>query len=325
MSETGTGTPPGKIQSTQDAFEQMLAADEGENEQLETEVVDEGEEALEASDGESEVDSDEVTESEEEADEAPQASQTFRVKVDGEEIEVPLDELLKGYSRTADYTRKTQAIAEARKQAEVELEVARQERQRYAQTLEALDAQLRNLQPPELDWDRLYQENPVEWVRQRELQRTRQEQTAWVQAQKSALVQRQQQEEQAQAEQTLEVERAKLMESLPEWRDVEKARAEKAKIVEYATGKLGFSVEEISDVYDARAVLALRKAMLYDELMSKRDQMRPKIMQKAKPMRAGAASTPQSSKVVASKTALSRLANSGSTRDAAAVFEQFLD
>jgi hypothetical protein len=64
MSETGTGTPPGKIQSTQDAFEQMLAADEGENEQLETEVVDEGEEALEASDGESEVDSDEVTESE---------------------------------------------------------------------------------------------------------------------------------------------------------------------------------------------------------------------------------------------------------------------
>jgi hypothetical protein len=325
MSETGTGTPPGKIQSTQDAFEQMLAADEGENEQLETEVVDEGEEALEASDGESEVDSEEVTESEEDADEAPQASQTFRVKVDGEEIEVPLDELLKGYSRTADYTRKTQAIAEARKQAEVELEVARQERQRYAQTLEALDAQLRNLQPPELDWDRLYQENPVEWVRQRELQRTRQEQTAWVQAQKSALVQRQQQEEQAQAEQTLEVERAKLMESLPEWRDVEKARAEKAKIVEYATGKLGFSVEEISDVYDARAVLALRKAMLYDELMSKRDQMRPKIMQKAKPMRAGAASTPQSSKVVASKTALSRLANSGSTRDAAAVFEQFLD
>lgn len=325
MSETGTGTPPGKIQSTQDAFEQMLAADEGENEQLETEVVDEGEEALEASDGESEADSEEVTESEEDADEAPQASQTFRVKVDGEEIEVPLDELLKGYSRTADYTRKTQAIAEARKQAEVELEVARQERQRYAQTLEALDAQLRSLQPPEIDWDRLYQENPVEWVRQRELQRTRQEQTAWVQAQKSALVQRQQQEEQAQAEQTLEVERAKLMESLPEWRDVEKARAEKAKIVEYATGKLGFSVEEISDVYDARAVLALRKAMLYDELMSKRDQMRPKIMQKAKPMRAGAASTPQSSKVVASKTALSRLANSGSTRDAAAVFEQFLD
>jgi hypothetical protein len=325
MSQTGTGTPPGKIQSTQDVFEQMLAADEGENEQLEAEATDEGEEPSQAVDSESDGVEEEITEGEEEAEEAPPTGQTFRVKIDGEEVEVPLDELLKGYSRTADYTRKTQAIAEARKQAEAELNLARQERQRYAQTLDALDTQLKSLQPPEIDWDRLYQENPVEWVRQRELQRSRQEQAQWVQAQRAALVQKQQAEEQLNAEKTLEVERSKLVEALPDWRSPEKARAEKAKIVEYATGKLGFSVEEISDVYDARAVLALRKAMLYDELMSKRDQMRPKIIQKAKPMRAGVASSPQSSKVVASKAALSRLANSGSTRDAAAVFEQFID
>jgi hypothetical protein len=41
-------------------------------------------------------------------------------------------------------------------------------------------------------------------------------------------------------------------------------------------------------------------------------------------MKAGAASTPQSSQVVSSKNALSKLAKSGSTRDAAAVFEQFI-
>ncbi len=325
MSETGTGTPPGTIQSTQDAFESMLAAEDGETEQLEAEALDEGEESIEASDGESGVEIEEQTEGDEDADEAPQQSQTFRVKVDGEEVEVPLDELLKGYSRTADYTRKTQAIAEARKQAEAEAALAREERQRYAQTLEALDASLKQLQPPEVDWDRLYQENPVEWVRQRELVRTRQEQAAWVQSQKQALVEKQQQEERIEAEKTLESERSKLLEALPEWRDADKARAEKAKIVSYATEKLGFSVEEISDIYDARAVLALRKAMMFDEMMSKRDQLRPKIMQKAKPMKAGAAQAPQSSKVVASKAALSRLANSGSTRDAAAVFEQFID
>jgi hypothetical protein len=322
MSETGTGVPPGNVQTTQDVFEQMLAADEGENEQQETESV---EEELEVEDSESATESEEQTEGDEEAEEAPQQAQTFRVKVDGEEVEVPLDELLKGYSRTADYTRKTQAIAEARKQAEAEAAAAREERQRYAQTLEVLDAQMRSLQPPEIDWDRLYKENPVEWVRQREIQRTRQEQMNWVQAQRAALQQKQAEEEQVEQSQTLEVERTKLLEVLPEWRDAEKARTEKAKIVEYATGKLGFSVEEISDIYDARAVVALRKAMLFDELMSKRDQMRPKIMQKARPMKAGAASTPQSSKVVASKAALSRLANSGSHKDAAAVFEQFLD
>jgi hypothetical protein len=323
MSETGTGVPPGNVQSPQDAFEQMLAADEGENELIETEGGEE--EVLEAEASESDAESEEQTEGDEEADEAPQSGQTFRVKVDGEEVEVPLDELLKGYSRTADYTRKTQAIAEARRQAEAEAAAAREERQRYAQTLEVLDAQLRTLQPPDIDWDRLYKENPVEWVRQREIHRTRQEQAGWVQAQRAALIQKQQEEEQIEQAQTLEVERAKLFEALPEWRDAEKARSEKAKIVSYATEKLGFTTEEISDIYDARAVVALRKAMLFDELMSKRDQMRPKIMQKAKPMKAGAASAPQSSKVVASKAALSRLANSGSHRDAAAVFEQFID
>ena len=324
MSETGTGTPPGTIQSTQDVFEQMLAAEEGENEQLETEATDEGEEAVEASADEADVEAVEEPEGDEDADEAPTAAQTFRVKVDGEEVEVPLDELLKGYSRTADYTRKTQAIAEARKNAEAEAAQAREERQRYAQTLQVLEAQLKAAQPPEIDWDRLYQENPVEWVRQRELVRTRQEQQAWVENQRRALAEKQALEEQQEAERTLESERAKLLEQLPEWRDATKARAEKAKIVSYATEKLGFTTDEISDLYDARAVLALRKAMLYDEVMSRQQNLRPKIQQKAKPMKAGV-SVPVTTKSVKSRDALSKLQRSGSTRDAAAVFEQFLD
>ena len=57
----------------------------------------------------------------------------FTVKVDGKEVEVTLDELQKGYSRTQDYTRKTQQIAEIRKQVEVETEAVRAERAEYAQ------------------------------------------------------------------------------------------------------------------------------------------------------------------------------------------------
>lgn len=41
-------------------------------------------------------------------------SQVFTVKVDGEEVEVPLDELVAGYSRQADYTKKTQVLAAER-------------------------------------------------------------------------------------------------------------------------------------------------------------------------------------------------------------------
>jgi hypothetical protein len=42
----------------------------------------------------------------------------FKVKVDGQDTEVTEDELLKGYSRTQDYTRKTQKVAEERKAVE---------------------------------------------------------------------------------------------------------------------------------------------------------------------------------------------------------------
>ena len=46
---------------------------------------------------------------------APSDDPVHRVKVDGEEFEVPLSELVAGYQRSADYTRKTQALADQRK------------------------------------------------------------------------------------------------------------------------------------------------------------------------------------------------------------------
>jgi hypothetical protein len=46
------------------------------------------------------------------------AGHHVRVRVDGEEIEVPLSEALQGYSRTQDYTRKTQALAEQQRSAQ---------------------------------------------------------------------------------------------------------------------------------------------------------------------------------------------------------------
>lgn len=64
-------------------------------------------------DGDSEVSTEEDG-SEESGDD--DTSEVFTVKVDGEEIEVTRDELLAGYSRQADYTKKTQALAERAEQ-----------------------------------------------------------------------------------------------------------------------------------------------------------------------------------------------------------------
>lgn len=53
------------------------------------------------------------------------AERYVRVKVDGQDVEVPLREALSGYSRTADYTRKTQELAQQRAEAEYALSVQR--------------------------------------------------------------------------------------------------------------------------------------------------------------------------------------------------------
>ena len=53
------------------------------------------------------------------------ADRYVRVKVDGEDQKVPLREALSGYSRTADYTRKTQELAQQRQQVEYALAVQR--------------------------------------------------------------------------------------------------------------------------------------------------------------------------------------------------------
>ena len=130
---TDTSNPNGTgAFDAQSAFASLLAVEDGEpaaGEALQEEETSSTE--VEASETEDEVaaeqDAEAESESEEEAEpeEEEAAPATYRVKVDGEEVEVTLDELQKGYSRTQDYTRKTQALAEQRKAAEPRCRTAR--------------------------------------------------------------------------------------------------------------------------------------------------------------------------------------------------------
>ena len=64
-----------------------------------------------------------------------------RVKVDGEDVEVPYSEALKGYSRESDYTRKAQALAQQRQEAEFGLRLQQALEANPALTLQALAQQ----------------------------------------------------------------------------------------------------------------------------------------------------------------------------------------
>jgi hypothetical protein len=311
------------------AISAMLAPEEGQAQVDETqpaEVSDEDIEAAASEDDESGVEdapdeesSEEQSEDDEQSEEQDQP-QTFTVKVDGKEVAVTLDELQKGYSRTQDYTRKTQQVAEVRKQVEQETQAVRAERQQYAQLLGALQAQLQ-VSEPQVDLERLYHEDPIEWVRQKEVLRERQEKAYAIQAEQQRLSYVGQQEQQRAMEAHLEDQKDALLAALPEWRDPKKAKAEKALVLESAKS-VGFSDDDLKSVYDHRLVLLLRKAAMYDQMVSKRQGIKPVVNNGPRPAKPGAAG--RVSTTTESTRAKQRLAKTGRVDDAASAIELLL-
>ena len=311
------------------AISAMMAPEEGQAEVDETQPVEESDEDTETAASEEETSgvedapeeesAEEQSEESEESEEQEQA-QTFTVKVDGKEVAVTLEELQNGYSRTQDYTRKTQQIAEVRKQVEQETQAVRAERQQYAQLLGALQAQLQATEP-QVDLDRLYHEDPIEWVRQKEVMRERQEKALAIQAEQQRLAQLSQYEQQRAMEEQLSSQKDALLAALPEWRDPKKAKAEKALVVESAKAA-GFSEEDLKSVYDHRLVLLLRKAGLYDQMMSKRQGIKPVVNNGPRPAKPGAAG--RVSTTTESTRAKQRLAKTGRVDDAASAIELLL-
>jgi hypothetical protein len=328
MSDNAQAVGSITVNQAAQSFASMLDAQEGvdtgaeaqpeeeqsESESEEVESAEPQDEALESSE--------EVEANEEESEEEAPRDEKFIVKVDGKEIEVPKEELIRGYQREADYTRKTQKLAEERKFVESEFQQVRAERETYAQVLGQLQQKLQEFEPQEPDWNRLEVEDPTEYARQWTSHQRRQQQKFAVQAEQMRLNQLREVEIQKQINTVLAQETAILKEKIPEWTSPEKAKAEGKALLEYGQ-QLGFSEQELNTITDSRALLALHKAWKYDQMMSKRPEFQAKI-KKAPKM-----ATPGSTGSVSSKSsdinnAKKRLAQTGSVRDAASLFEKFI-
>lgn len=312
------------VRSAANVFGGMMEAPEATPEPVE-EVVEESEadaEDVGLEDTSEEFDSEDSSEDpeagQEETNEADEedSNQTYTVRVDGEEVEVTIDELLSGYSRTQDYTRKTMALADQRKALESELESIRQERTQLAQVLEQIDVQDQEQEP---NWDQLYQQDPQQWLIQREVWRERQERKRALVEEKQRLLQAREADKQRVISEFVAQERDKLVEVLPQWRDEKVAKADKAKVAEYAK-KIGFTDQEIGQFYDHRAVSTLYKAMKFDELQSGK----PKAAKKVAPVAKAGAATQTPKGRDAFRKSQQQLAKSGKVADAANAFKHLL-
>lgn len=295
------------------------ADDEVPAEQGDDEGDDEGEESQESEDDESDDETAEGEEADEQDDEEP----VYTIKVDGKEMDVPVTELVKGYQRNADYTRKTQELAALRKQVETVAQESSALREQYAQRLVQLDQILQAQAPQEPNWERLRAEDPIEFAAQWADHQRRQQAAQQLRAEQAAIMQRQQAEQQMQQMQQLEQGRQWLNQAIPEWKDAKTASAERAAMKAYGK-QFGYSDEELAQVADPRAVVLLRKAMMYDRMQEKRGQIKPAKKAVTPVLKPGPAVTPSTKKVSETTRAKQRLAKTGKVRDAAKLFESLL-
>ena len=314
------------------AFESFLTPPEDTVEEVdinEVDVIEEDELSneveLEEEDTEEDEDFDEDDEFDDEeqleAEEEQEQPASYKVKIDGEEIEVTLEELQSGYSRQQDYTRKTQELANQRKYLEQQAREIEEKNAIYSQLLPKLETQLKGELANEPDWNALYEDDPIAYVREKQIWDDKKAQLQAVSAEQQRLQQEAFVQQQQQLQQLVTYSQQKLLEIIPEWQNEEVATQEKSAIRDYAIKNLGYTQEEINQIYDYRALLGLRNAWLNDKTVK---ATKKKPLEKAKARVARPGTTNRVKSIAPVKRAKQRLAKTGKTQDAAKVFEQML-
>jgi hypothetical protein len=247
----------------------------------------------------------------------------YRVRVSGEDIEVTQDELVRGYQREADYTKKTQALAEARKSLDTEkagVEQAKGLRDTYAQRLGMIEQMLTNQNKAE-NLDELKDIDPIGYaVKVSELSQ-RKDQLQAIQFERQRIAEQQQAEHKEMIGKHVALEAEKLSAYIPEFLDPEKGETVRKDIRNFAKS-IGWTDQELASVYDSRAVMTLYKAMQYDKLIASKPGMQKKVSQAPKMLKAGVSQGKGASEQ--SKANMQQLRRTGRVADAANVFEQFI-
>tara|TARA_R110002020_G_scaffold143453_3_gene315625 strand:+ start:410 stop:1447 length:1038 start_codon:yes stop_codon:yes gene_type:complete len=332
----------GSIAEAQSAFLGILEPEEAKPETEASEPTEDVDESTEETQDEPlEEDAlEEETEVEEESDEEQldeneeeETEEVYSVKVDGEEMEVSLDELVNGYSRQSDYTRKTQELASQRDQMAqmqqqwaTEISEAQAERQQYIEALgQFVHQSMAGLeQYATVNWEQLREDDPIAFVTKKEEFRDAQERVRQAQAQQEYEHQKQNEEIGKVRKMAVQEEYKRLTEAVPEWNDPEKRTKLASDLSSYAIQQ-GFTQQELKELIDHRSLIVLMKASKYDALQ-KSDVKAKKLKNKPKVVRSGKGGVKKADKDRSKRIAsMKRLKESGHVNDSVSLFEDFVD
>ena len=243
----------------------------------------------------------------------------YTVTIDGTNFEVTQDELIQGYQRNADYTRKTQELAAEKQQSSDFVERSKKDVEaklaKLDQLNQAASAQLQQ-EYAQVDFEKLYDEDPVEAARLEHKMRKKNEQ----------LQQVQQQTQQLQMEEFnkyLQEQQKQLNVKVPEINHPERGPQFKTQMRDYLSN-MGFDSKEIDSVYDHRYVMLVKDAMSYRNLQKAKPQIKKKAVNAPKVVKGGVSKSKGQQAAEAKRQQLSRLKKSGKVADAAKIFRSLV-
>lgn len=326
--QQGAAEPQGAAAPVED-FDSSLAASMAQNmkprnSEPQSEAVDEEAEQPAFQDGGEPTQADDAKEAKQEA---STADTELVVKIDGQEKRVKQSELIAHYQKGEAASKRFEEAATVRRAAEQAQAQIAQERTQLGEALQHYAQQLQSLQQAQQpDWDRLLQEDPTEFQRQRYHHEQRQAQLQQAQAAQAYLMQQQAAEQAQQVQRRVAENAGKLLDALPDWKDSAKATAEKSLIRE-SLAQVGFSADEIEGLIDHRMVLVARKAALFDRMQADQAKAKTQVTQKLAnlpPPRVERPGVGDSNPTDGRLRAMKSLNKTGSLRDAASVLQHLL-
>jgi hypothetical protein len=217
----------------------------------------------------------------------PEEPELYEVKLGDRVEKVTKDELLRGYQRQSDYSRRMNEVSEQRRAAEAAAQTVAAERQHYATQLDQVAAVLQASLPPRPPME-MRDADPIGYQNAKEDWEIRVGQLQAVLSERDRAQQHQQQHFAQMQQQSLAQARERLVEMLPEWKKPEVAKAEQPKIAEHLRA-IGYADHEIAAAADPRAVLMARESMLYRQLMASKPSVQNKLATAPRMVRPGAA------------------------------------
>ena len=261
---------------------------------------------------------DEEEASEENA-ERQQTTDYHQIKVNGEVIEVDLEELKAGYQKDADYRRKTEEVALEKRELLTEKDrLAKQ----YSTKLDdlnslvlTLNAEVNNdINAKELD--RLWDEDPTEAAKiDRKIRRRRE---TLSQAQKKL-----KDHQQSQFQEVLKEEQKKVAMKFPELQDPVKGNSLRTGMVNYLLKK-GFSEKDVSSVYDSRMFDVIVDGMKYQDNKKLKPTLVNKKVKPSRVVRSGVKTTKADENSQNRLNRIKTLKKSGSPKDATDLLMRYL-